>query len=126
MSAPLLQLAAPGRRSFDLLAPYYLWMERLLAGRSLQKCRTAYLPQPDARSVLVLGPGRGLFVEAFLKTNRQARGLCAESSPRLLGLTKERALESGTHSDRVSFLQADILDLSARAWPEQKDPFDLV
>jgi ubiquinone/menaquinone biosynthesis C-methylase UbiE len=126
MSARFLQLPVAKPGSFDFLAPHYLWMERLLAGRSLQECRTAYLPQPDARSVLVLGPGRGLFLEAFLKTNSQARILCIDSSPRMLALAKERALGSGTNSDRVSFLQADILDLSARPWPEQKNPFDLV
>ena len=29
--------------SFDRLAPHYSWMERVLAGRELHKCRTAFL-----------------------------------------------------------------------------------
>ena len=42
--------------SFDLLAPHYRWMEFILAGEKLQRCRTAFLDElPAARNILLVG-----------------------------------------------------------------------
>src|ERR1041385_77794 len=59
--------------SFDALAPHYLWMEWLLAGRKLQRCRTAFLDEARAaRDILLLGEGNGRFLQALLQVNRTA------------------------------------------------------
>ena len=48
------------RADFDRLAPHYGWMERLLAGRKLQRCRAAFLQTiPAPRRALVAGPAAG-------------------------------------------------------------------
>jgi SAM-dependent methyltransferase len=100
-------------------------MERFLAGNRLQRCREAYLPQTRARSALVLGPGRGLFVEAFLQSNREASVVCLDSSACMLALTRDRILRSVENPNRVVFLRADVLDDHVD-WLEENDPFDLV
>src|SRR5712671_6722984 len=54
--------AAPGSGfvNFDVLARHYRWMELVLAGEKLQRCRTAFLGEiPAARNILLLGEGHG-------------------------------------------------------------------
>ena len=54
--------------SFDLLAPHYRWMEWVLAGEKLQRCRTAWLEVlPAPARVLILGEGNGRFLEALMR-----------------------------------------------------------
>ena len=49
--------------NFDLVAPFYLPLERLFAGRRMQECRTAFLNQiPAPRHVLLCGEGTGSFL----------------------------------------------------------------
>src|SRR5882762_1835947 len=51
---------------FDRLAPHYYWMECVLAGRTLQRCRTAFLEQTrDATAALLIGEGNGRFLAEF-------------------------------------------------------------
>ncbi|MGN6555808.1 MAG: hypothetical protein ACTHLW_19040, partial [Verrucomicrobiota bacterium] len=52
--------------SFDILATHYRWMEFLLAGEKLQRCRTAFLDRVTAANkVLIVGEGHGRFVVEF-------------------------------------------------------------
>ncbi|WP_075088074.1 class I SAM-dependent methyltransferase [Verrucomicrobium spinosum] len=54
--------------SFDILAPVYRWMELLLAGRKLHRCRCAFLEEvPTPQHVLMLGEGHGRFLVECLK-----------------------------------------------------------
>ena len=54
--------------SFDLLAPHYRWMEWLLAGGKLQRCRTACLGMiPAPAKVLIYGEGNGRFLAALCR-----------------------------------------------------------
>jgi len=112
------------RRSFDLLAPHYLWMERLLAGNLLQRCRTAYLPLREARSVLILGPGRGLFLDELLNSNPDAAITCIDSSARMLEETRKRVVQSGADPGRVKLIHADALQTGPQHCPGA--PFDVI
>ena len=60
--------------SFDRLAPHYRWMEAVLAGGKLQRCRTAFLNEvKDARHALIVGDGNGRFLSALLRANPSVR-----------------------------------------------------
>ena len=107
---------------FDRLAPHYRWMEGVAAGPLLQRCRTRFIGQlSTARHVLVLGPGRGLFVRALLEHNAEARLTLVDSSEQMLALVERDLARHGASSSRVDFVHGDIRDLS---WPA--DTFDAV
>jgi SAM-dependent methyltransferase len=51
--------------SFDLLAPHYTWLERVLAGPRLQHARVAHLDAlADCKRLLIAGVGHGHFLRA--------------------------------------------------------------
>src|SRR4051812_46891673 len=94
---------------FDRLARHYYWMECVLAGRTLQKCRTAFLDQTrDARRALLLGEGNGRFLIEFLKANKKASVVCVDASSRMLKLAARRA--GGLAAGRARFVKADLLE----------------
>src|SRR5438874_1483889 len=97
---------------FDRLARHYYWMEVLLAGRTLQRCRTAFLDRTRAaKSALLLGEGNGQFLPEFLDVNQTASVLCVDSSARMLALTRERV--GAADEGRVRFVHADVLAMLA-------------
>jgi hypothetical protein len=52
--------------NFDCLAAHYRWMEWLLAGRKLQRCREAFLGSiPPPTRALLVGEGNGRFLTAL-------------------------------------------------------------
>jgi hypothetical protein len=94
--------------SFDLVAPHYRWMEPLLAGRKLQRCRTRHLLHlPPPRSVLILGEGPGKFLAAFRRQFPQSQITCVDSSQRMLSLTQQRLASANLPLDRIQFIHAD-------------------
>ena len=65
--------------SFDRLAPHYRWMERILAGEKLQRCRTAHLDSVNtAERVLLAGEGNGRFLVHLRHTLPKAHIVCDE------------------------------------------------
>jgi len=83
--------ATNGGMSFDSLAAHYRWMEWLLAGRKLQRCRTAFLRRINPpREVLLLGEGNGRFLEALLQAHPQARVTCVDASAAMLERARAR------------------------------------
>jgi ubiquinone/menaquinone biosynthesis C-methylase UbiE len=110
--------------SFDRLAPCYLLMERLLAGKKLQRCRTVHLPQPAARSVLVLGPGRGGFLPEFFTTNYRAEVTCVDLSARMLAHTRARVVQNDFDPERLRLVHGNVLE--QRFWEGRSWSFDLV
>ena len=44
---------------FDRLAPHYDWMELIVAGGLLQRCRLAWLGELSAERILLARPARG-------------------------------------------------------------------
>ena len=106
--------------SFDLLAPHYRWMEKILAGEKLQRCRTAFLTDlADAQHILICGEGSGRFLEAFLKINRRGSVVCLDASRGMLDLSAKNI--SNADRSRVEFVQADILQ-----WQPPNPNYDLI
>lgn len=105
--------------SFDLLAPHYRWMEWILAGRKLQRCRTAFLSViNEPRNALLLGEGNGRFLEAFVTKFPHCHVTYLDASRKMLELARARLREK---TSNVEFVHADIRD-----WSPAAQPFDLV
>ncbi|HEX4120477.1 MAG TPA: class I SAM-dependent methyltransferase, partial [Verrucomicrobiae bacterium] len=99
---------------FDWLAPHYRWMEWLLAGKKLQKCRAAFLPAiPAPHRALVVGEGHGPFVAALLKAHPNVHCTCVDASARMLEATRDRLNAAGLAGARVEFVHADVLKWKA-------------
>ncbi len=108
--------------SFDLLAPHYRWMEWLLAGPKLQRCRTAFLRQvPEPRHALLLGEGNGRFLVEFVLAHPGTRVTCLDASEPMLASARARLQRPGLDNHNVEFVQADIFN-----WSPPREAFDLV
>lgn len=108
--------------SFDVLAPHYRWMEVVLAGSKLQRCRTAFLNQVHgARNVLIVGEGNGRFLLECARQLPNAKILCVDASARMLESARRRVAGQGGNCERIEFVCADAL-----AWMPPKNGFDLI
>jgi len=104
--------------SFDRLAPHYRWMEWLLAGGKLQRCRTTFLDTlPPVRHALLLGEGNGRFLREFLRKQPTARVTCIDASPRMLNEARRRM----HRNEHVTFVCCDVTE-----WEPPQGEFDLV
>lgn len=105
--------------SFDVLAPHYRWMEVVLAGEKLQRCRTAFLNQiAIARNVLILGEGNGRFLVECRRKMPEAHIVCVDASARMVALAQRRlAGDCGS----TEFVCADAL-----SWKPSRHDFDLI
>jgi ubiquinone/menaquinone biosynthesis C-methylase UbiE len=104
--------------SFDRLAPHFRWMEWLLAGGKLQRCRTTFIGTlSPVRHALLLGEGNGRFLREFLLRQPNARVTCLDASARML----RAARRSAPAPERVSFVCCDVTE-----WNPPGDTFDLV
>ncbi len=109
--------------SFDRVARIYHPGERLVFGRALQKCRTAFLADATrSRRALILGEGDGRFLAALLRVNPCVQIDCVDSSPSMVVTATARvaAAEKGWR-DRVRFICAD-----ARDWLPPARSYDLL
>lgn len=108
--------------NFDWLAPHYRWMEWVLAGPKLQRCRAAFLNSlPAPRQALIVGQGHGRFVTELLRRHPQVRCTCVDSSRRMLEVTRRRLVAKGLDASQVEFVHADILQ-----WSPPGETYDLV
>jgi ubiquinone/menaquinone biosynthesis C-methylase UbiE len=108
--------------SFDRLAPHYRWMEFLLAGEKLQRCRTAFLDVvPAARNILLLGEGHGRCLFECTRRFTRAQITYLDASEGMLVRARRRFRQQGGGSGRVEFVQADVLN-----WTAHSGPYDLV
>ncbi len=97
--------------SFDALAPHYRWMELLLAGEKLQRCRVRFLNQLQAaKHILILGEGNGRFLLACRNANPNARITCVDNSARMLTAAQVRLQRNNQSLDRIEFVCADALN----------------
>jgi len=110
------------RMSFDILAPFYRWMEAVLAGGLLQRCRIAHLVEiRDCRNALLLGEGPGKFLIALLRANPHIDVTCVEQSSRMIAVARRHLQKHGLDLSRVRFERCDAL-----AWRPTEEKFDLV
>lgn len=108
--------------SFDLLAPHYRWMEFVLAGGKLQRCRTTFLDEiPTARNILLLGEGNGRGLLECHHRFPRARITCLDASAQMLAQAQRRLGQKASDASRVEFIQADILN-----WVPADAGYDLV
>ncbi len=106
--------------NFDSIARWYRWLEYVVFGRALERCRFALLPAlGDARRVLILGEGDGRFLEKLLSINSTAHIDVIEASAVMLKLARGRL--SNEEARRVKFHLAD-----ARNWAFPEAEYDAI
>jgi ubiquinone/menaquinone biosynthesis C-methylase UbiE len=99
--------------SFDLLAPYYRWMERVLAGAKVQRCRLANLKSiREPGKVLLLGEGNGRFLKELLVEYPQAQITCVEMSGGMIAQAKAALQDAQCETCRVEWVQANVIEWS--------------
>ena len=107
--------------SFDWIAPHYRWLEPLLAGRKLQRCRVAWLGEVRAcRRVLVVGEGPGRFLERAVCAMPAAEFVCVDASAAMLERARAAVHRLG-ESARVNFVHASLPE-----WEPERADFDLI
>jgi SAM-dependent methyltransferase len=107
---------------FDWLAPHYRWMEWVLAGPKLQRCRTAFLDSfPRPRRVLLLGEGNGRFLAELLGAHPGTRFTCVDASGSMLARARARLRARNLDVTNGEFVQANALE-----WTPPADDFDLL
>jgi ubiquinone/menaquinone biosynthesis C-methylase UbiE len=110
--------------SFDTLAPHYLWMEWVLAGEKLQRCRTAFLEEiPVPKNVLLLGEGHGRCLAECVRLFPRAKILCVDSSQKMLEQSRRQIERQTVDFRNVGFMRADVLE-GKNIWTAE--PYDLV
>lgn len=108
--------------SFDRLAPHYRWMECLLAGGKLQRCRTAFIGDiPPPRRVLMMGEGNGRCLVELLRAFPAAHFMCVDASARMLECARARVQARGLSDSEIEFIHADALQ-----WQPPPARFDLL
>jgi ubiquinone/menaquinone biosynthesis C-methylase UbiE len=108
--------------SFDALAPHYRWMELVLAGNKLQRCRTAFLGQVSNRqNVLIVGEGNGRFLVECRRRLETASITCVDASSRMLALARKRVRDAGLSIEKIEFVHTDAL-----RWTPPQRAFDLI
>lgn len=108
--------------SFDRLAQHYRWMEWLLAGGKLQRCRTAFIGEiPVPRDVLMMGEGNGRCLVEFRRAFPAARFMCVDASARMLECARARVRKAGLSDAAIEFIHEDAL-----GWQPPPARFDLV
>jgi ubiquinone/menaquinone biosynthesis C-methylase UbiE len=108
--------------SFDPLARHYGWMEWLLAGHKLQRCRTTFLDRVEGvRNVLIAGEGNGRFLTECRSKLPDARIIVVDASAGMLRAARERLTRRGLDPGGVGFIHTDAL-----VWQPEAQAFDLI
>lgn len=108
--------------SFDAIAPHYRWMEFILAGGKLQRCRTVFLDHiPVPRNVLLVGEGHGRCIVECRRRLPKARITCLDASAQMLVQTRRRLEVWRLGERQVEFVHADVLE-----WKPTADAYDLI
>jgi len=108
--------------SFDILAPHYRWMEFVLAGGLLQRCRTTWLNEvKSARHVLLAGEGNGRFISVCARELPAAKFVCVDASAAMLRQAQRRWVAAGGTEERMKFCHAEL-----PAWEPPHGEFDLI
>jgi ubiquinone/menaquinone biosynthesis C-methylase UbiE len=95
--------------SFDLLAPHYRWMERVLAGPRLQRCRTTWLAElAGCRNLLVAGVGHGPALGRVLAAHPRLHVTCVDASAGMLAEAERSARRAGLDRRRLVFVHARL------------------
>ena len=94
--------------SFDLLAPHYRWMEAVLAGDKLQRCRVHWLDSVrHCRRALLVGEGNGRFLEVCAERLPNTHFTVVDASAKMLREAEERWRKAGG-GNRATFVHAKL------------------
>jgi len=108
--------------SFDPLARHYRWMEFVLAGGKLQRCRTAFLHRvTEAQRVLIAGEGNGRFLVECRRQLPSANVTVLDSSAGMLNAARRRLAAARLDARNLDFLHTDV-----RRWTPPKAAYDLI
>jgi len=108
--------------SFDTLAPYYRWMESILAGGKMHRCRMAFLDQiPQPKNILLPGEGHGRGLVEYCRRFADAQITFVDASERMLAQARRQLARHHLNASRVAFTQADILN-----WLPSSKTYDLI
>lgn len=111
-----------GRPGFDLLAPHYTWLEKILAGSRLQRCRVAWFDElGGARRMLLAGVGHGPALVPLLRRHPALHVTCVDASGRMLAVARRRVERAGIDPARVEFIHAHLPD-----WRPPAGQFDVI
>ena len=95
--------------SFDAVAPWYRWLERLRFGGLLQEARVALVEAWEGdppNKVLVLGDGDGRFVAEAKKQWPKAQFTLVDASVRMMSFAKRRLAQH----ENVNFVVTPVED----------------
>lgn len=86
------------RNGFDLLAPVYDLLARLIFGRSIIRSQTCFLADvPHSSKVLILGGGTGWLLSGLLGLKPDCEVWYVELSGRMLALARRRNIAGNIH-----------------------------
>lgn len=96
------------KTSFDLIAPYYNFLEKLVFGRKLIAAQNHFQREiSGAKSVLVLGGGNGNAILELLNTTTIKRIDYLEASEKMI---KRAFKKNRIHSNRINFIHDNALN----------------
>ncbi len=108
--------------SFDVLAPHYTWMEAVLAGPRLQRCRLAWEGSlAGCRDLLIVGVGHGHCLRHYAQRFPHLRIVSVDASARMLTQARQRAEAAGLEVGRLAFVHAALPD-----WRPAAGSFDAI
>ena len=77
--------------SFDRVANYYAWMEKIVFGNDLEKIQNVHLKLiDDEESILLLGDGDGRFLKKISETGADGLIVSLDSSSKMIELSRKR------------------------------------
>jgi ubiquinone/menaquinone biosynthesis C-methylase UbiE len=105
-----------------LLAPHYTWLEKFLAGRRLQRCRTAWFHElGGAHRMLIAGVGHGPALVTLLQRHPALSVTCVDASERMLAVARRRVQLAGIDLSRLEFVHARLPE-----WTPPPGRFDVI
>ena len=108
--------------SFDRLAPHYTWMEVVLAGRRLQRVRTAWLDSLEGcRDILIAGVGHGHFHRRCIEPFPGTHITSVNASNGMLQHAERRARRGRPDAAGLRFVHARLPD-----WSPDPGQFDAI
>lgn len=108
--------------SFDRLAPHYRWMEWVLAGEKLQRCRVIWLDDvKSAKHALLVGEGHGRFLAECARRFPETRFTCVDASREMLNCAQSVWRKARGNPRQIEFVHAALPD-----WSPPQNAFDLI
>ena len=100
---------------YSRIASSYHLIERVTMGHALQQARICQLNRlaelASVRNALLVGEGDGSFLIAFAEQFPNAHVTVVEQSYAMIQRARDRFVNAGFPAERVSFIQADLLEV---------------